>query len=77
MVRVVLEDRVEVESLKHDERMARQMCDQLVSVGRLQATDDADVLVPTLLVFDCGHALLAALPGLKCTILGTALLVPR
>ena len=56
--------------------MARQMGDHIVSVGRLHATDDADVLESTLFVSHCGHALAITFPSLKCTVFGTSLLVP-
>ena len=55
--------------------MARQMCNQIVSVGRLHATDDTDMLSSALLVFDYGHALPGGFPGLESTILSTALLM--
>ena len=56
--------------------MARQMGDHIVSVGRLHATDDADVLESTLFVSHCGHALAITLRSLECTVLDTSLLVP-
>ena len=76
MVWMSLEDSVQVESLQHNERMARQMGDQVPLFDRLHATDDADESASTVFVLDYGHALTTTLPGLECTILCAELLVP-
>ena len=51
-------------------------CDQLPLFDRLHATDNTDVLDFTVFVFDCGHNIIANLPGIECTALCAALLVP-